>query len=48
MAVSSKKSATNVPQTARAHWTAPAVRRLAAGAAENAAGPVADDPVNFS
>jgi hypothetical protein len=29
-------------------WTAPSVKRLRAGDAENAAGPAADDPFNFS
>lgn len=32
----------------RKPWSAPAVRRLAAGAAENASGPTADDQVNYS
>jgi hypothetical protein len=29
-------------------WTAPVVKRLAAGAAENGSGPVSDDPINHS
>jgi hypothetical protein len=32
----------------RLPWQAPAVRRLRAGDAENAAGPTADDPINHS
>lgn len=31
-----------------ARWTAPAVKRLNAGAAENASGPTPDDQVNYS
>jgi hypothetical protein len=32
----------------RGRWTAPAVTRLAAGAAENGSGPTSDDPINHS
>ena len=32
----------------RRQWTRPVMVRLIAGKAENATGPVADDPVNFS
>jgi hypothetical protein len=33
---------------ARSAWTSPRVKRLAAGAAENAAGPTSDAQVTFS
>ncbi|MFL6857229.1 MAG: hypothetical protein ACJ8DZ_12075 [Allosphingosinicella sp.] len=29
-------------------WSAPVVKRLAAGSAENGSGPVSDDPVDLS
>lgn len=32
----------------RAPWSAPAVKRLNAGAAENASGPTHDDPIDYS
>lgn len=39
----------DVPASAdRAAWVAPAITRIEAGSAENAAGPAGDDPVNFS
>ncbi|HEX5183854.1 MAG TPA: hypothetical protein VFW19_11975 [Allosphingosinicella sp.] len=40
---------TSVPAAgSRRPWRTPVVRRLNAGAAENGAGAVSDDPINFS
>lgn len=41
-------STTDLQSDDRATWATPEVVIMAAGAAENAAGPRADDPVNFS
>jgi hypothetical protein len=41
-------SAPKAAKAPRSVWASPRVTRLAAGAAENAAGPAADNQINYS